>query len=574
MQGTFSPAQEAMRRRLPLVVVGLLAVSVYLLYRLASIQWLSPDVAGYLDTLSQANYSTIQRLTGERGMIYDRDGEPLAVNMIRYDVSISPNLVADPVQVSRDLARILGRNEAEIFDLVTSDVVWVPLGRVDAEVGDQIAALGLIAIKLDQVWLRRYPQGTLAAQVLGFVNLESRGFYGVEGQYDTLLSGRTREQTVSNIPFDLPPETIASDQGKNLVLTIDRDVQFWVESVLFQAINDTGAAGGTIIVMDPRNGDILGMASYPTFDPNDFGDVQDASIWRNPAIGEVYEPGSVFKVLTMAVALEEGVVTPNDTYVDSACVTYGGRNICNWDRAAHGTVDMTQILVQSLNVGVSYLSVERLGPDRFYYGLSTFGIGRRTGVDMQGEEAGILKVPGDSLWSESDLATNSFGQGVSVTPLQMITGVAAIANDGLMYQPRIVHQIIDGSNVIESDPAILSRPISKDTADMVTNMMVSVMRDNPDIAARASIPGYTIAGKTGTAQIPSPAGGYEAEASIATFIGFLPADNPEVIILIKLDRPREYWASLVATPVFRQLAERLVILLEIPPDNVRLAMGR
>ncbi len=574
MQGTGSALtqHDILRRRLPVVVVVLLLVSGYLLVQLASFQYLSPDVRGYLESVSEANYSTVRRLTGERGAIYDRDGEPLAVNMIQYDASISPSLVADPLQTSRDLARILGRSEVEIFDLITSDNLWEDLGRVDADAGDQLADLGLLAIRLDPVWLRRYPQGPLAAQVLGFVNLESRGFYGVEGEYDPQLAGRTRDETISNIPFDVGQDVEQPARGRDLVLTIDRDVQFWIESVLFSAVTNTGATGGTIIVMNPRNGDILGMASYPTFDPNAFGDVPNATVWRNPAIGEVYEPGSVFKILTMAAGLEAGVIAPQDTYVDSACVTYGGRQICNWDRAGHGTLDMTQILVQSLNVGVSWISVERLGPDRFYNQIALFGIGRRTGVDMQGEEAGILKVPGDPLWSESDLATNSFGQGVSVTPLQMITSAAAIANGGLMYQPRIVHQIIDGTEVYTAQPTVLGRPISPQTSALVTEMMVASVNSSPDAAQRINVPGYTIAGKTGTAEIPSPAGGYEANTSITTFIGFLPADDPQVIVLIKLDRPSGYWASLVLTPIFNELVSRLVLLLEIPPDNVRWAM--
>ena len=225
--------------------------------------------------------------------------------------------------------------------------------------------------------------------------------------------------------------------------------------------------------------------------------------------------------------------------------------------------------LQSLNVGVATMTLE-MGTDHFYSTLRAFGIGQPTGVDLIGEEGGILKVPGDPNWSESDLGTNSYGQGVSVTPLQMITAASAIANDGLMYQPRLIKQIIDGDDVINAQPTTLGRPISAETAEAVTQMMVRVVNEG---ATLAQLPGYSIAGKTGTAEIPSPLG-YESgpNSSIVTFVGFLPADDPQAVILIKLDRPDGYWGSQVAAPTFRRLADRLVILMQIPTDDIRLAL--
>src|SRR5690606_23703558 len=282
---------------------------------------------------------------------------------------------------------------------------------------------------------RSYPQGTLAAQVLGFVNLDLKGNYGVEGYYQDQMAGQIRDRRVSTIPFEVPQSGWEQHHGRDLILTIDRDIQFLAESQLLSAINSTGAQSGTIIIMNPRNGEVLAMANYPSYDPNTFYEVEDPNLLSNPAISSQYEPGSVMKVLTVAAALEKGTITPQWTYYDEAQINVGGVTVRNWDRAAHGNVDVTQVLVQSLNVGVATIST-MMGPTDFYNMLDAFGIGRRTGIDLQGEASGTLYVPGDAHWSESNLATNSFGQGLAVTPIQMLTAINAIANGGLMMQPH------------------------------------------------------------------------------------------------------------------------------------------
>jgi len=293
--------------------------------------------------------------------------------------------------------------------------------------------------------------------------------------------------------------------------------------------------------------------------------VPDAKLLADPAISNQYEPGSVMKILTVASALETGAIAPDFTYNDQESLDVGGVTVENWDRLAHGVTDVTQVLVQSLNVGAATISM-KMGPTDFYSMFSKFGIGRTTGVDLAGEAAGTMYVPGDENWSESQLATNAFGQGIAVTPLQLLTAVNAIANGGLMMQPHVIDQIRDGQTVYPAQPAALGRPISAQTAQEVTNMLVATVRDGVD---QAGVDGYTIAGKSGTAEIPTPIG-YESNAWIMTFIGYLPADDPQVSILIKLDRPTSgRWASQVAAPVFQHLAERLVLLLEIPPDDIR-----
>jgi cell division protein FtsI (penicillin-binding protein 3) len=566
--------QETIRKRLPVVALLLILTAFGLLYKLSSYQWLPPEVEGEFREQLQQNASSTSRLPAERGLVYDRGGQPLALNAIQYEVGVSPNLITSDRkrEVAATLAALLSIDEIEIYQKLTTpdNLGWELIARpVTADIGQHIADEDMLGVKLNRLSKRFYPQGMIASQIIGFVIEDkdnTRGAMGIEGSYNAQLAGRVVDQTISNVPFQLPSDTPTGQRGMDIVLTMDRDIQFWTEFELDQAIRESNSTGGTILVMDPRNGDILAMASYPTFDPNNFQTVENPDVLKNPAISEVYEPGSVFKVLTMAAALNSGTITPQWTYNDQGILKVGGIDVYNWDRNAYGVVDATTALAKSLNVGMATISLE-MGQDRFYTGIRSFGIGQRTAIDLPGEEAGILNVPGDSNWSESNLATNSYGQGVSVTPLQMITAVGAIANDGLMMQPRIVRQIVNGETVINAQPSAIGRPVSAETAAIVTQMMITAVTEEGGGVPLAQIPGFVIAGKTGTAEIPN-AIGYE-DTSIASFVGFLPADDPQLIILVKLDRPTEYWGSKVAAPVFKRLAERLVILMGIPTDNVR-----
>jgi cell division protein FtsI/penicillin-binding protein 2 len=566
-----NPQQETIRRRLPFVVAVLVLASLVLLVSLASIQFqvgLTPEVVNYLETLRDSGYTRTLRAAAARGNVYDRNGETLATNTLEYQVGVSPDLLDNPRDAATQLSSVLGLPELEVFEKLEQDVPWVLLAsRVSAEVGQRIAALDLgSGVQLNPIPRRSYPQGPLASHIIGFVGGDLSGYYGVEGYYQDQLAGAVRTREISNIPFEQADQlALEEENGRDVVLTMDRDVQFLAETELLRAISDTGAEAGTIIVMNPRNGDVLALANYPSYDPNAYFTIEDPGVFNNLAISGNYEPGSVMKLVTVAGALDRGVIQPDFTYIDNGVLEVGGVSVQNWDRRAWGAVDVTGLLVNSLNVGASTVST-MMGPQTFYEELEQFGFGQRTGIDLQGEEAGILFAPGDPDWSEGNLATNAFGQGVLVTPIQMLSAVNAIANGGLMMQPRVVHQIVSGDTVIDSQPAVLGRPISSEAAAEVTQMMVRVVADGLDNAA--SVPGYTIAGKTGTAEIPTPFG-YESNSSIVTFVGFLPADDPQISVLIRLDRPRDYWASLVAAPVFQRLAERLVVALSIPPDDVR-----
>ena len=509
-----------------------------------------------------------------RGQVWDRNGHLLVGNLVRYDISASPVLVtrARVPKTAARLAPLLDMDVKELEAALSSDRLWVPLkNNVPQEVGERVAEADLEGITVSPVWTRTFPEGSLAAHVLGFINAEGRKM-GLERYYDVELSGRVGTRVVQRdthddvIPLGLadgePPQP-----GVDLVLTLDRTVQAVVEEELARALEETGAKGGVIIVMDPRTGAILAMAARPTFDPNTFWQVMNQEVFINPAVSKQYEPGSVFKVLTVAIAVERGLVSPGTLFYDEGRIEMGGVLIENATRQAYGQVTLTDVLVHSLNVETARLGA-MLGPERFYQGVRAFGIGRRTGVDLPDESPGELREPGDWRWHESDLATNPFGQGVAVTPLQMVTAVAAIANDGLLMRPYIVAEkhYPDG-RVERAQPVPVNWAVSPDTAHLVTQMMVeTVERGIPT----AQVPGYTVAGKTGTAQLPTALGRYDENKTIASFVGFAPADDPQVIVLVRLDEPTSSpWGTQTAAPAFARLARRLFLLLEIPPDAVR-----
>jgi cell division protein FtsI/penicillin-binding protein 2 len=484
----------------------------------------------------------------------------------------------DREAVARELAPLVDLSEDEIYRALQPDengifpryVLLASL--VDFETGQAIIDLEYDEMVIEAIPTRIYPQGLLTAQIVGFFagaddSKTRRGYWGVEGWYQPLLAGQSKRVTKSTIPGveESVGAVVNVRDGIDLVLTIDRDLQYLAQDVLNDAIAQQGATGGTIIIMNPRNGEILAMANYPTFDPDNFS-ADGLQLARNQAISEVYEPGSVFKIITMAMALEAGTHDLNWTYLDPGCFEAGGVNICNWDRASHGNPSFAQVFIDSLNTGTATI-YRQMGRNLVYPMLEQFGIGSPTGVDLQGEEAGILVEPGDPNWSEAQFLNNSYGQGVSVTALQMLCAANAIANDGLIMQPHIVKAHIDGDQIIETQPSASHRPISEETARTARDIMVQVV-NSPKTEVEFDFPGYTVAGKTGTAEIPAPYG-YESGASIASFIGFLPADDPVVSVLVKLDRPTGYWGSKTAAPVFQNLVERLVVLMEIPPDSMR-----
>ncbi|MGF1507118.1 MAG: peptidoglycan D,D-transpeptidase FtsI family protein [Anaerolineae bacterium] len=556
-----------MRGRLAFVGVLMLGLGVVLLWRIVQLYLglLGTD-AGYFAEQAAIQYRDQITVRPPRGEIYDRSEVLLATNSVEYEIGISPVLVEDPAETAALLADAMELPYEDVLADVQADAPFVLLYRpARATIGEAVIALDLDGVVVNPLPRRYYPHQTLAAHVLGFVGYDDTGYYGLEGFYNEDLRGRLSVRSQSRIPFEAGGET-GWATGANLRLTIDSEIQFLAESTLAQALSETGAESGTIIVLDPQTGQLLALANAPTFNPNRFY-TQEGESFENRAISWQYEPGSTVKALTMAIALEEGTVSPNSTYEDTGSIEVGGAPIYNWDRNAYGTTTMTELLAYSLNVGAARLSLS-VGPTRFYDGLERFGFGEPLGIDLQGEIGGTLRKPGNANWFEADLARNSFGQGMASTPLQMVSAFGALANDGLLMRPYLVMSRTEpDGTVVTFEPQVLERAVSAETARTVSAMMAEALETE---ASPALVEGYRIAGKTGTAQIPIP-GGYDPDETIASFIGYGPVDNPRVVVLVKLDRPTSSpWGSQTAAPTFGFFVERLVVLMEIPPDSVRL----
>jgi cell division protein FtsI/penicillin-binding protein 2 len=414
---------------------------------------------------------------------------------------------------------------------------------------------------------RSYPENSLASNIIGFVSREGRGYFGVEEKYDTLLAGnpvQTLVPTDPNKAFEIPRVL----NGTTLVLTINRDLQASAEQILDESLTTYGAVGGTIIVMDPRNGELLAMAVTPRMDLNQFWNY--STIYKNAsefnrAISMPYEPGSVTKILTMAAALDSGTVTPNTTYLDTGSVLVGGATIQNWNLQPWGVQDMTGCLQHSLNVCMATISTQ-MGAETFYRYMDNFGFGHLTGVDLAGEAAGRLKLPGDADWYPVDLGTNAFGQGVSATPIQIMMAASSIANHGHTVTPHTLYAMVRDGRQYNVPAQFAGSPISTQTADTLTGMLAVSLESEGSLAL---VPGYRIAGKTGTAQIPVN-GFYDSTQTNASFIGWGPVDDPQFMIYVWLERPSaSIWGSETAAPVFGEIAKKTVVLLNIPPDNIR-----
>jgi cell division protein FtsI/penicillin-binding protein 2 len=553
---------ESLRRRLWLLSAVLLGLAFIIIARLFCLQVFSSDIPPDSNKPPEAEESCPRR-----GLIIDRNGYLLALNAFDYEISASPNLISDPGEVAERLSRLLGKPKERILAYLLQDRSYVLLEtHASEEVGEEAGSIDGIYAKPRPK--RAYPEGDLAAYVLGFVDTNNKGYGGVEGYYDELLKGESEVVEDRNPSSFLPkgmPIGLHLLGDPTLVLTIDRNIQYIAMRELARALAEQEADSGTIIVMEPKTGAVLAMVSLPTYDPNRFAYFAGRfpRIFVNPAIGEQHEPGSVFKVITFAAALDSGVITPDTNFYDKGVIEMGGCVFVNWDRRGRGLVTMRDVLAYSLNVGAVDISI-KLGPNRFYAYLKRFGFGRLTGIDLEGEVTGRVKFPWDEDWYESDLGANSFGQGIAVTPLQMINAVAAVANRGVLMKPYVVDKIIHGELIEETEPSPVGEVISPKAAEDLTGMMVEAV---DRISAFAGVPGYRIAGKTGTAQIPIP-GGYDPEFTIASFVGFAPAYDPKFIVLVKIDRPRKSpWGVTVAAPVFKRIAEQLFLLLEIPPDG-------
>ena len=562
-----------------IVVAGLVVAVLGVIVQIIRIQ--TSEQAAVFLSQGDRYAGEFQMFYPERGEIYDRNGHLLAGNRTVYEVGVSLRDMASPEAMAAALSANLGLTYDEIYKMLTqSPDTWEYVVIQDYVAVEAVDKLKKLVEQLDNAddprlsglafkphLQRSYPENALASNVLGFVTRDGRGYFGVEEKYNDLLAGNPVQIWVPRDP-NKATEIPKVPNGTSLVLTINRDLQAKVESILDQALSEYGAQNGTILVTDPRNGEILAMAATPRMDLNNYGNyfsLYDNGSQYNRAIGTTYEPGSVLKVLTMAAALDAGTVRPETTFIDTGAIEVGGITIQNWNRDAWGEQNMTGCLQHSLNVCLAWIS-SQMGSQSFYGYMDRFGLGHPTGVDLSGEAPGRLKRPGDGDWYPVDLGTNSFGQGIAVTPLQLLTAASAIANEGKMATPHVLYSMLRDGHQYNVPSQYAGSPISAETARTLNEMLAVSLEQESSMAL---LPGYRLAGKTGTAQIPTDYG-YDGFHTNVSFVGWGPVDDPQFMVYIWMEQPStSIWASETASPVFSKVAEQTVILLNIPPDVVR-----
>jgi cell division protein FtsI/penicillin-binding protein 2 len=546
-----------------------------------------------LEAIAEGQYQSTETLPAERGRILAVDGFPLVSNQPAYTVyAYRPDIRKSPSELVSQLAPLLHQPLMEAKATPSSNLTswtmgntileltskianqessWIPLARkVNQNTKDAIGVLKLEGIGFDTSQIRLYPESSMAAQLLGFVgsdgNGQPKGYFGLEGYYDLELTGKPgvirQDKDVSGLPIMIGEySTIKSRQGRTLKLHLDRGLQLLVENALISGIDIYNASAGEVMIMDPQNGAVLALASLPSYDPENYR-VYPPDTYKIPSIADTYEPGSTFKTVVMAAALDAGVIKPTDVCNQECAgpVTIGQYTIKTWNDEYSPGETITDILERSDNVGMVYIG-QRLGETRFVDYIKKFGFGTPTRIDLEGETTSKLRAD----WGDIDVATGSFGQGIAVSTIQMIAAVSALGNGGYLFQPQVVAEVSDGQKNLSIKPNRVRKVISESAARQITEMMIKSATHGE---ARWRLPkGYEIAGKTGTAQIPV-SGHYDAEKTIASFVGFVPALNPRFSMIVKLREPQSsQWASETAAPLWFDIAAKVIHYLNIPPSN-------
>jgi cell division protein FtsI/penicillin-binding protein 2 len=552
-----------------------------IIFRLFSLQILKHD---FYKALAISQHEIFQTIYPSRGEIFMKDRYtdnysssllfPVAINKDLYKVYAVPRNIEKKEETVAKLSPLLGVDSEILKQRISkTDDPYEPLkDKVDKETAEKIKELDLKGIYLSSEGWRYWPANELASHLLGFVGWdedEKRGRYGIEEYYEEELAGKlgfveAKRDSLGQLIAVGDRVLQESEDGADLILTVDPNIQFFVEEKLEEAINYLGASNGTIIVMEVKTGAVKAMANWPNFDPNKYNEVKNIELFLNPAVQELFEPGSIFKPITMAGALDKGAVTPRTTYEDKGKVEVGGRILRNSHEEPEGIQTMIEVLEKSLNTGAVFVQ-QQLGKSDFKKYVEKFGFDDKTGVDLKGEVEGNIS----NLETKRDLeyATASFGQGIAVTPIELISALSAIGNDGILLRPYVVEKIIfsNGDEEITKLKKI-RRVISSDTASRLTAMLVSVVENG--YGKKAGVDGYLIAGKTGTAQIPDfETGGYSDE-TIHSFGGFFPAYDAQFAILIKMDKVKAInFAADSVAPVFSKIAEYILNYYEIPPSQ-------
>jgi len=510
-------------------------------------------------------------LPPKRGAIISSDNYPLVMNQQAYLVFAEPKNIPDIDGFAKRVGESIGKDIASISGaLKEPGRVWVPIEhKVEKETVDRLKSLQEKGLGFEEEPKRYYPEASIAAHLLGFVCLDQngmdRGYFGLEGFYDRELRGKEGsleiEKDVAGNPI-LIGQTfrVEPQDGRDLILWIDRSVQAIAEKRLKEGMEKYGAKEGSVIIMDPKTGGILGMASFPSYDPRSYA-TSEKERYINPTVAGSYEPGSTFKVIIMGAGIDAGVVTAQTEMDETGPIEVGGYTIRTWNNQYHGKITMTQVLEYSSNVGMVSVG-KKLGREKLLSAIRNFGFGKPTDIDLEDESSSTIRP--DKEWYEIDLSTVSFGQGIAVTPIQMVRAVGALANGGFLMEPKVVKAIQDKNGKIAPiPPKKLRQVVSKKTAEEVTEMMVASV-DNGE-AKWAKPQGYRIAGKTGTAQIPV-SGHYDEKKTIASFVGFAPADDPKFVMLVTLrETTSSQWGSETAAPLFFNIAKDLFLYYGISP---------
>lgn len=512
-----------------------------------------------------------------RGSIYDRNGEDLAISIPVDSVYARPARIDDPVGTAKRLSAVLELDYETILKKLRQDAPFVWLKRqVVPLVGSRVRSMGLPGIGVMQETRRFYPNLELASHLLGFVGVDGQGLEGIEFQYDSLLKGEMTRLIVDHDALGRPLSgadgmVVARKDGRNLVLTIHKEIQYITEKKLLEGVEAAKARGGIAIVMDPKTGEILAMANVPRFNPNTYKQYPEETL-RNRSITDSYEPGSVFKAFVVAAAIEEKVFRPTDPiYCESGAYRIHDKVIRDVHR--YGTLPLAGVIQKSSNIGAAKIGLS-MGAEKVYSYIWRFGFGRPTGIDLPGETSGLVRPP---KWAPIELATISFGQGISVTPLQLATAFCALANGGRLMRPYVVKEILDaqGNTVEKRNPQEVGQAISPTTARDVTQMLTLVV--SPEgTGSLAAVEGFRVAGKTGTAQKPDLRnGGYLKGKYVASFVGFAPANDPRLCVLVAVDEPQgNIYGGQVAAPIFREILKDVSGILGIYPEDRLLAEGK
>jgi len=562
--------------RINLISIFLILFSAAVIGRLIYLQILHSD---FYKALAQGQQKIISVVQGDRGKILFKGGETLATNIKGEILYISPREIENKEETAKIITEILETsNNASatqqenisydrILEKTKEDNLFAIIkSKLTEEEIDSFKKTNLPGVYLGEEVFRNYPQDSLASHIIGFVDRDGKGQYGIEGYYDDALQGKEGFQKRARAPLEYF-SIDSNNEGTDLFLTLDYNIQFQAEKLLKEAYQNRNFEEGTIIVVEPNSGRILALANSPNFNPNQYSKEESLAIFQNSATQKTFEPGSVLKPITMASAINEGKITPQTTYVDKGYVKIGGYTISNFQKQIWGECSMTKVLERSINTGAVFAE-EQLGDDLFLKYLENFDFFEETGIDLQGE----VFSPNSEFKKgyEINFATASFGQGIEITPIQLVKAFCAIANGGRLVKPYLVEKIVNGSDdVIEVQPEISENPIiTQTTASQVTEMMVSTIENG--YGKKAQIPGYYIAGKTGTAQIAYSSlgekkSGYSGK-TIQSFIGFAPAYNPQFLILVKFTDPKTESAAYSVAPVFHEMAKYIIDYWQIPPD--------